>query len=456
MQGIIKIVTTAFFCLITGNVFAQVDYDKMDSTTEELMDKGDWDGLANYGTNKSAQGVNYFTMNDRTGRALFSLKLFSKSERFLRKALSQNSSSTETAQYLYGSLLEQGRDLEAGAIRKKYSIYGGGDTKKTIEGFYSEGGVKIASMKDRIGNVHYVGFGMTHRPSYCSRIWQSFTYLTQNFHDNGYKQYEYFVSINQYAGHYFYVRPSFHYAYTKYSSSSTSSNPYLTSNTQVVQNGLLTYEVNGTQQYNYSNPGTINSLNLATNFSRRIGALIIEAEPSIHLINHQQRSSYTSSISGTADTLVNGVLVGSGSYSSITNNILSDSILARNIFQLSTGLTYRLPIEFVTLKVMGHWVVNDKETDFDVSFNAFIRASNNVWLHLSYLQKKDLPLALNGDGQYFNAGNPVKSRVGFSMQLHPLKKFTQYLTYQFEEQGKFNSSDSYKYNSFYLTLKYNL
>jgi hypothetical protein len=456
MQGIVKIVTTAFFCLITGNVFAQVDYDKMDSITEEMMDKGDWDGLANYGTNKSAQGVNYFTMNDRTGRALFSLKLFSKSERFLKKALSQNSSSTETAQYLYGSLLEQGRDLEAGAIRKKYSIYGGGDTKKTIEGFYGEGGVKLAAMKDRIGNIHYYSFGMTHRPSYCSRIWQSFTYLSQDFHGDGYKQYEYFISINQYAGHYFYVRPSFHYAFTNYSSSLSTNLPYLNSSTQVVQNGLLTHEISGTQTNTYATPGQINSINLATNFSRRFGNLIIEAEPSIHLINHQQQASNTSNIIGTSDTLVNGIKVGSGNYSSVSSTSKQDSIISRNIFQLSTGITYRLPLEFVTLKLFGHFVSYSNQQDFDVSFNAFIRASNNVWLHLSYLEKKDLPLALNGDGQYFNSGNPVKSRVGFSVQLHPLKKFTQYLTYQFEEQGKFNSSESYKYNSFYLTLKYNL
>lgn len=456
MQGIAKIVTTAFFCLITGTVLAQVNYDKIDSTTEELMDKGDWNSLANYGTDKSAQGADYFTLNDRTGRALFSLKLFSKSERFLRKALQQNSSSTTTAQYLYGSLLEQGRDLEAGAIRKKYSVYGGGDTKKTIESFYGEGGVKLAKMKDKIGNIHYFSFGITHRPSYCSRIWHSFTYLSQNYHGSGYKQYEYFVSVNQYAGHYFYVRPSFHYAYTSYTSYTTNKVPYLTSNTQVVQNGLLTYEVNGTQQYDYSSPGKINSLNLATNFSRRIGALIIEAEPSIHLINHQQTNTVSSTIVGVADTLVNGVLVGSGIYSSTSNSVLPDSILSRNIFQLSTGITYRLPLEYVTLRAMGHFVANSRQEDFDVSFSAFIRASNRIWLHASYLQKKGLPLALNGDGQYFNAGNPVKSRVGFSIQLHPLKKFTQYITYQYEEQAKFNLSDNYKFSSFYITLKYNL
>jgi hypothetical protein len=333
-------------------------------------------------------------------------------------------------------------------------VYGGGDTKKNIEGFYGEGGVKVATLQDKIGNVHYYSFGMTHRPSYCSRIWHSFTYLNQDFHGDGYKQYEYFVSINNYIGHYFYIRPSFHYAYTSFTSSTSSNQPYFISNSHVVPNGIVTYEVNGTQIDYFSTPGSINSLNLSAAISKRLGSFVFEAEPSLHYINYQRQANSNSVINGVADTFINGTLINSGTYVSNTSNPLNDTVSTNRYFQLSTGITFRLPLEFVTLRVMGHLVRDKNDQDIDASFYAFVRTSNLLWLHISYVEKGDLPLALNNDGQYFNAGNPVKSRVGFSVQLHPLKKFTQYLTYQHEEQGKFNTKENYQFNSFYLTLKY--
>jgi hypothetical protein len=222
--------------------------------------------------------------------------------------------------------------------------------------------------------------------------------------------------------------------------------------------GSIRYNSRGLQEINYKLPGNAHSINTALNISRRIGSVLIEAEPSLHTVINRYHYDYTYTTVGTTDSSLEETLLGTAPYQESGSGSTADTTEYRYIGQFGAAISYTLPFwkDQILLRAAGFYVWNNQAGNFDFNAYALVKCSGNVWLHLSYLKKEDLPLALNYEGQYFNSGNPVKNRAGVSVQLFPLRKFSTFFTYQYEEQMQVALQQLASFNAFYLTLKFNL
>jgi hypothetical protein len=272
----------------------------------------------------------------------------------------------------------------------------------------------------------------------------------------GFQQYEYFVSVPVYAGHYWYIRPSAHWALTDYDVSYPSSTVLDFTETRPGPGGQVNYHTTGTRNYSVNVPGKVNSLNIAANIARRFGAVQAEVELAGHYISDKYDSRYTYTASGTTDSNVNGGLNGSKPYSDAGYGRV-DSTERSYIGQLGAVLSYRFPFwnERVSLRAAGFLLFDKSSTDVDFNIYGLFKLNDKCWLHASYMQKGSHPLALNYEGQYFTAGSPTKERLSCSAQLFPLGSFTPFLTYQYEKQLTISQA-VINYNAIYLTIKYNL
>jgi len=90
------------------------------------------------------------------------------------------------------------------------------------------------------------------------------------------------------------------------------------------------------------------------------------------------------------------------------------------------------------------------------SFYSTMRFYKKCWIHLSWEKMGALPWALNYGGLYFNFNNKINTRAGMTLQFYPLSKMSASVTYQYEYDTRFQDGAALAYNSFYLSLKYNL
>jgi hypothetical protein len=89
-------------------------------------------------------------------------------------------------------------------------------------------------------------------------------------------------------------------------------------------------------------------------------------------------------------------------------------------------------------------------------FYALLKLKQNIWIHLDWLNKGDLPMMLNSEDLYFNFADEINNRSTITLQLWPLKKWSPSFTYQYEQDTRLQDDAILKYNSFYVALKYKL
>jgi hypothetical protein len=442
------------FIFLAESAKAQSDFETVDSTMEELFDNEQWESLAQFGMQADKDSVDYFTLNFRTGVALYFLKQYAASEHFLSKALVQNNTSQEAGNYYFSSLMEQGLELEADKLKKKYPFISGFNKHRIVESIYAEAGLKIPENEDVFGQIHYYSVGVGSNPFPGVRLWQAGTYLEQGNKADGYKQFEYFISLPAYLNNRWYLLPSFHFAATDYNNQHRDSLPYH----HFQPFGKIAINEHGFETRDVSENGRINALHFAIAGIKRFGRLSIEAEPGIQFSEDKSNLNVLSRVRGRRDTLDDqGHLIRSVDFEK-SKEIIRDTSNRSSIGQFGLALTYRIPFlrDKVSLRVSSYYVSDGDINDVDFFAYSLVRLHKKAWIHLSYLYKNDLPLSLNYVGQYYNSISPIRNRSVFTIQLFPLKPLTPYLTWQFEEQVDLSSQKIINYQGIYITVKYNL
>ena len=286
------------------------------------------------------------------------------------------------------------------------------------------------------------------------------SYLQQDNDINGFKQYEYFASLPMAVNKSWTLVPSVHYAYTSFLSTTTESKQ-VAYDTMVypTHHDTVFYHTKATQELKYTIPGKANYLNVSLLLSKRIKAFTFETEPSFHYSSSSSTVSFVYNSTGTTDSTFSDKGTpgskpfhgsGSGSY---------DTTLVRYTGQIGAAVSYRLPIkhEPVSIKLAGYYLFdNEHNSCFAWYVYSLVQLQKNYWLHFNCLAKGNLPFALNNEGLYFNFNHEIEVRAGVSLQFRPLKKFSPVITYQFEQDERFEDEAIINYHSCYITLKYRL
>lgn len=428
----------------------QSGYEQIEAKSAALFERGDWKELAAFGKQSAQLGFSYFGLNYRTGVALYSLGDYEGAERFLELAVKNNGSSEDACYYLYNALKAAGRQMEAERLAERYSFPEA--HPKLFETVYLEPGIKMP-VGNQAGDIRYLGGGLVVAPGSGLRLWQSISYMQQQSGGSGFRQYDYFLSLPYYWKDHWYLQPSVHGAYTDYEVSLVSDR-HVSYETAEGNKKVHTY---GLQRLHYNQSGKAISLNLALSASRRYGNLVIEAEPSLHYLNDKFSYGFDYQTAGITDSFDNGSFVGSGNYTETGSGGNPDTANSQFIGQAGLSASYTFPFwkQRLTVRLAGFCLFGKQETNTDMNLYLLLRCHRKLWLHLSYLLKDDLPLALSYEGQYYNQGSPVRNKLGCSFQLLPLAKLSPMLTYQYERQRPYLQDDIY-FHSVFFTLKYRL
>ena len=432
-----------------------------DSATNALYAAGDWGKLEVVGNAAIKNKLSYYDLYLRTATAYQHLKMNAKGEACYKKAFGIYPT-TSAAQGIYNSMVNRGLSLEAYTFNEKFNHVTEipNKYKNGVEYLYLDLGSRVPTDNTLAGNVYYFDIGRVSRTKGNVSLSQSIYYLQQDNPNSNYKQFEYAISRESYYKNGWYLNPVFHYAFTTYNSNSGDFvQPYHDSvfNNYPPPRMPVTLITNGIQTTLFTNPGTTNSFSLAYGIKKRKDALTIGFEPTLQTILDKNQITTAYKTQAIRDSLTR---FGPFSYPYADSGKSStDTGSMTFIGQLGLSIGYELPIRHmpIKIKVSGYYLFDNMgNTATAYNFYAFVMASDKYWLHLGYTSKGNLPWAMNSDGQYFNTNNAINYRTSITLQLRPLKKLSPMFTWQYEQDSRSTDYTKTVYNSFYLTLKYNL
>ncbi len=391
---------------------------------------------------------------------LYEKGLYVKAETYFRKAF-KIFPNDYAAEYIYYTLVYQGRDLEAGLFWRKHRDKMGDvpAVKIGVEYIYLDLGLRVAA-SSIAGNLSYNNLGAMMRLGARTRLWMAASYLQQDNDINGFKQYEYFATVPVAMNKGWSFVPSVHYANTPFQSATTESKPVTYDTTVYLSHrDTIYYHTKATQDLNYTIPGKAHYLNVSLSLSKRVRAFIFEAEPSFHYSTSASHVAFVYKSTGTTDSsFSNNGLKGSKPFTGSGSGSY-DTTVVRYTGQIGASVSYRLPIkqESVSVKLAGYYLFdNEHSSCFAWYFYSLVQLNKNYWLHVNCLSKGSLPFALNNEGLYFNFSHEINLRAGVSLQFRPLKRFSPVISYQFEQDERFEDEAVINYHSCYITLKYRL
>lgn len=119
-----RIGITAIFLLFLFAVSAQkkLSYVEADKISFEFYQQQKWEELIGFSSEVRAQGMDFFYLQARTGIAYYNLKKYRKASDWFLKAWKNDSSFEWLLEYLYYSLLNGGRSVEASKIAHNFSV----------------------------------------------------------------------------------------------------------------------------------------------------------------------------------------------------------------------------------------------------------------------------------------------------------------------------------------------
>lgn len=433
-----------------------------DSISDVLYQNRNWSKLAHFGNKEFKNNNNNYDFLYRTGFAYFNLGMYASSEKFFNKAFSIYQTE-DAAKHIYLGLLMRGLDLESTVFNEHNSQLTEISThfKKGTESYFLDAGSRISSNTDVVGNVLYTDFGRISRPTEKVVLTQTAYFLQQTNPMDNYKQFEYSISRQSYLKNGFYLKPTLHYALTLYNiNTQTYTAKYYDSLTTFLPLPLISTTVisNGNWFSKYQIPGNTNSFGLSYEVKKRINAFTIGIEPTLQAIFDKNSIISKDTLRTQVDSFVYYTLVKSYPYTYNTSHTIDTGKISF-VGQIGTSISWMLPIKNspVTASLAAYYLFdNDKNSAFAFNFYTFIKANTNLWLHLSYTQKGKLPWLYNVDEQYFNTYNVINNRSSITLQFLPLRHWSPMLTYQLENETRSTDDKKINYNSFYLTLKYNL
>lgn len=238
-----RIIALFIFCATLISAQNKLNTSDVDEASLGLFQQKKWTELIVLSKEAQNQGIDFFSLQTRTGIAYYNLKKYRKSSEYLLKAWDKDRSFNWLQQYLYYSLILSGRVLEANTVAKDFTA----DFQKTIhyapkkatriavEGGYgfnpdfdalsgrdfnselnSEGNYGEAFL---FKNYHFESIDLSHMPKPGISINHNFTYLGSNYQqladindhssfETDISQFQYFLNPVFLLGHHFHLSPS--------------------------------------------------------------------------------------------------------------------------------------------------------------------------------------------------------------------------------------------------------
>ncbi len=187
--------------MFMGSVCAQQDLDLsiVNEKTLVFFNSKQWEELKDIGEESLKQDIDFFTLRYRLGVAYFETKNYFKAIHHFNKGKDFNSQDPYTLEYLYYSYLYAGRKDDALLLTKSMSEQSikNLDIKKSepIDFLYFEGGIKISDTSS-ISNASYFTIGIGSQLNQKIRMYNSFSFMKQDFVGYAYNQYGYVNHLN--------------------------------------------------------------------------------------------------------------------------------------------------------------------------------------------------------------------------------------------------------------------
>lgn len=178
----------------------KVTFTEVDYLTSVYFTSGEWKLLLMKGNEALENGIDYYYLRQRMGVAYYVLQNYRSAIVHFEKALTFNSNSEETKEYLYYSYLFGGRQADADLfaqnlpdeLKQKINY----KKSKPIESIYAEGGITITDTKNFQTNLldknklssevnretgsNYLHFGLKHKLSDRFSVYHGYSRISIN------------------------------------------------------------------------------------------------------------------------------------------------------------------------------------------------------------------------------------------------------------------------------------
>ena len=199
-----------FFTCSFFNVMAQETMysESIEQKSYQLYLDKKWDELICVGNNAIKNDMDYFYLRMRIGIAYYEKKDYALAESHFRKAITFNSSDDLALEYLYYSLLLNGRQEEARLLSKEFSAElaekTGTNKSSSIQFIIIEGGTKKTDSSDYYNAFTktksnyfkppvYFQIGINHSLKNCFSLFHAFSYYKQKNYIGNVSQLQYYL-----------------------------------------------------------------------------------------------------------------------------------------------------------------------------------------------------------------------------------------------------------------------
>jgi len=228
------IIIIIFTARLSLQAQSQLDFSYVDSATYSYYLNGAWDKLINLGDTAIKQNIDFKYLRQRLGHAYYLNEDYVKAGKHFRKAYVFDSYDPFTLQYLYYSCLSMGQEdaaaLVAGRMDKELRKSLSANLFKPVESVSAEYNFKYAGTSLRT-NPQYVNFGISSRLGSRLALYQMISKYRQTItvrlpYRDSYindEQSEYYALLKVSLARNLLFKSAYHYLYTTYSISTTTS-----------------------------------------------------------------------------------------------------------------------------------------------------------------------------------------------------------------------------------------
>ncbi len=439
--------------------WAQTSFREVDSTSYAMYNNEQWLVLSEYGKKAIEDwGYDFYYLNVRTGVAFFELKKYKEAKGYFERALKNDSGSLFALEYLFWCHYDLEDELSAYGVYKTLpdSIQDRMDYKpsKALASVFVEGGMKFSNDTEAGGHLSYGSIAFGHKFSPYFDLYHAYTYLQQEAIWGNMRQHQYLFlpGVNLKKG----WRISLALNYANYQSNlnfrdSTSS---ITHTPVVLDSGMYIMDTSYSSNYIFNGIYRENALHSQLNITKRIGGLTLT--PHVSLYKEWIDPDYLQVDSERKDiTYHQGPSIPiyqSTQFESDTTQFRSPDVFSQLQAGLDLSYTFKGKytlggdLNFLNSKYGNHW-----------NFSPYINFRfNNHWsLSGYYVKKSNYVMGLNGGSTFLNTFDEVQ-KFSLTGSYTFARKYSLYLTYQYEQINDILSLRDYTFNSLFVGLKIKL
>ncbi len=193
-----RLIIILVLILLSSEVYTQVDFKMVDSTSYALYLQKDWTGLIEFSEIALAENFDYYYLNMRIGIAYYETKQYESSINFFHKALLQDSQSQVAIEYLFWCNYLLGNLKDADFYYKKLSAERKENIDYTplsyIDFIYIEGGNNFQKQGGDIGDIAYYNITLSSNLSHKLGLYMAYYQQNQESKFSKYTQRRFFAN----------------------------------------------------------------------------------------------------------------------------------------------------------------------------------------------------------------------------------------------------------------------